>query len=502
MANLFNSIRVPKLKTNKFNLSHDVKMSGRFGKLMPFMCVPTLPADRFIGNTEALVRFAPLTAPIMHNINVYTHFFFVPMRLVWDNWQAFITGGEDGLESPSYPRIQLPNGSPEPFLQNRSLADYLGFPTVNDGSVIRKNDSLDLLPFKAYQLIWNEYYRDQNLQEEVDIDKEKDGIHDFSSYRYLLQLQNRSWKKDYFTSALPFAQRGGDVSLPIYGEAEVTLTGQNGNIVNGQLQSAQLANMISGVNMNDAQSATINELRRAIKAQEFLETAARGGSRYIEQIFSFFGVRSSDARLQRPQFIGGGKSPVQISDVLQTSETSSSSPQASPSGHALSVQNSHSFNFYCEEHGYIIGIMSIMPQPCYQQGLPRVFSKFDRLDYYWPQFAHLGEQEIKEKEIFYDISSSSTSADNLTFGYTPRYAEYKKINSSVHGDFRDQLSFWHMGRIFENAPLLNSDFLTDVETAANRCFAVQSGDYDKIWINIHNNLRALRKMPKYGTPMF
>lgn len=547
-SSLFSSVRIRKPKKNRMNLSHNNKLTMKFGDLVPILCVPTLPGDTFKCNSELLVRFAPMLAPIMHEVNVYTHFFFCPNRLVWDDWKLFITGGETGEEAPVYPRIRFSSDTPENLLQwftTGMLPDYLGFPVLKKGQTIADRNfiELDALVFRAYNLIWNEYYRDQNIQPEVDIRKDHSGIEDMrTSLIQLISLRQRCWKKDYFTSALPFPQRGDDVELPLQGTADLiydptehsvmdtvtnrtTTTGtvtsraypdgnpglfvgnDPGNLLGEtNIDSSIISPLIKGVDLSNVSSATINELRRAIKAQEFLETAARGGSRYIEQIYSYFGVRSSDARLQRPEFLGGGKSPVVISDVLQTSQTTTGeggSPQASPAGHAVSVQNSHSFKFFCEEHGFIIGIMSIMPKPAYQQGLNRLNTKFDRLDYYWPQFAHLGEQEIKGSEIYYDLSKPHDSLHtDQTFGYTPRYAEYKFMNDSVHGDFRDSLNFWHMGRIFSDAPGLNTSFLTDVKSTANRVFAVQDNTFDKIWVNCHHNLVALRPMPKYGTPMF
>lgn len=594
MANIFNSIRIRPPKRNRFNLSHDVKLTAKFGKLIPILCQDCLPGDVYKMNSEILVRMAPMLAPIMTKVNVYTHFFFVPKRLVWSHWKEFITGGETGEESPLYPRLQLltstvsshtPNADFNSFHPG-SLADYLNFPVApakkSDGSWLwiypGTSVELDALPFRAYQLIYNEYYRDQNVDPEVDIRKDVDGLMQVSGNPYtgdksvnyeLMKLRDRSWQKDYFTSALPFAQRGDEVTLPLQGEAEIVygngkvrtsgepidtvissldeksganlqLRGVNSQPISSNLLDLKLSGtssvyagslinpndtgavvtsdphihtlvntddlkkFISGVDLSSASSTTINELRRAIKAQEFLELSARAGSRYIEQIYAYFGVKSSDARLQRPEFLGGGKSPIMISDVLQTSQSTETSAQANPSGHGVSVQNSHSFKYACEEHGYIIGIMSVMPKAAYMQGLPRQYSKFDRLDYYWPQFAHLGEQEILNKELYYPYWQSpeqyAVSPDG-TFGYTPRYAEYKTAQDSVHGDFRGSLSFWHMGRIFGNAPQLNSAFLHNVEDAANRVFNVVDEDVDKLWCNIHHNLIALRKMPKYGTPM-
>lgn len=571
MANLFNSIRVRPPKSNRFNLSHDVKLTAKFGKITPILCQDCLPGDVFKLNTELICRFAPMVAPIMTEVNVYTHFYFVPKRLLWDNFKSFITGGEDGEDAPLYPRLRLSSSAPNDasrfgnLFHSGSLADYLNFPVLPKENWIHPSNQLDLdaLPFRAYQLIWNEYYRDQNLMDEVDIMKDVDGITVVSSSSKaslgLMQMRNRSWKKDYFTSALPWAQRGDEVELPLQGTADImynedssspyleggqinSITGYTGQfptsggalaaggtkglemaLGGGQWQpvnlgdgardtpngmyvnfsSQDLRDRIKGVDLSTASSATINELRRAIKAQEFLELAARGGSRYIEQIYAYFGVRSSDARLQRPEFLGGGKSRVAITDVLQTSQTTETSAQATPSGHAISAQRSHSFKFRCEEHGYIIGLMSIMPKAAYMQGLPRMYQKFDRLDHYWPQFAHLGEQEIKTNEIYCNPSlPPAQDKGDTTFGYTPRYAEYKYMMDSIHGDFRDSLSFWHMGRIFSDAPALNEAFLTNVEDAANRVFNVVDEDVDKVWINVHHNLKALRKMPKYGTPLF
>lgn len=559
-TNLFNSIRVRPPKRNRFDLSHGVKTTLKFGELVPILCQPVLPGDTFKLNTEILARFAPFQAPIMHKVKIYTHFFFVPNRLVWDNWKEFITGGEDGTSAPPFPRLVASASSTNSsYIDNGSLWDYLGLPSYDpnihvDGRVFYA----DALPFRAYQLIYNEYYRDENLTDPVEIGKDVDGnitLHASDKNdlgRNLMTIRKRSWKKDYFTSALPFAQRGDDVTLPLYGEASLDfnegqisrlrgdaideyrygtgglnmyqpangpatfiggkLVDSNGNdIVSGNdsalapddvkvgvdLNVGHLKNLISGIDLSNVSAATINEFRRALAAQNFLEAMARGGSRYIEQLYSIFGVRSSDARLQRPEYLGGGSSPVVISDVLQTSQSTEGNPLGTPGGHGVSVQQTHSFKRFFEEHGWVIGIMSVMPMPAYQQGMPRTFQKYDRLDYYWPQFAHLGEQEITEGEIFYQ---GYPDYDEELFGYTPRYAEYKYIPDSVHGDFRGNLSFWHMGRIFTAPPRLNDDFLTNVQDAANRPFSVEDTAFDKIWVNIHHNLKAMRKMPVYGTP--
>lgn len=556
--NLFNSIRINKPKRNAFDLSHDVKLSMNMGDLIPIFCEPVVPGDTFKVNTEILMRFAPLQAPVMHQMNVYTHFFFVPNRLIWDGWKDFITGGKrkgkEILDPPQYPYFEITPtsyGALGNKLLRGSLADYLGFPVGNDQKEFEKlfvtgssltnpenNVKLDLLPFRAYHLIWNEYYRDQNLSEEFDIRKEIPTVINGDYIRQLFSLRTRAWEKDYFTSALPWPQAGEDVVIPMKGEIDLTelepfhveVNGVSGNLVtskeNLQVDTRVVdaggvrANGITTNNTSDLRvllgtaertqdtlplngvtQATINELRRAIKAQEFLELSARGGGRYIEQIMSFFGVKSSDARLQRPEYLGGGKSPVVISDTQQTSQTTNGedgSPQGTLSGQAVSVQRSHSFKRFFEEHGYVIGIMSVLPRSAYQQGLPRKFTKFEREDYYWPQFAHLGEQEIKNSELYCSTSDNSNGGNSGTFGYTPRYAEYKYIPSRVCGDFRDTLAFWHMGRIFNGRPHLNENFVTF--KGDNRIFADKLDTTNKLWVNIHHNISALRPMPVYGTP--
>lgn len=548
--NLFNSVRLRKPKRNKFNLSHDVKLSCDMGQLIPFLCQDVIPGDTWRCSTESLVRFAPLIAPVMHRVNVYTHFFFVPKRLVWYGWKDFITGGQmkpgqtEPTTPPEYPRIRISTieGTSVSALNKYagigSLADYLGFPVrkdyINGNSVV-----YDALPFRAYQLIWNEYYRDQNLEDEIDISNysEYDGIHSTTYlFESLMNIRYRAWAKDYFTSALPWPQRGDDVTLPLTGNPDIefrvkpsggtgtqsqprfrktdgTPSSVSGNVVSNNAGIPSEINVGSDTSaygydpdgtlvadMTNVSAATIRELRRAIKAQEFLEVGATGGGRYIEQILAYFGVKSSDARLQRPEYLGGGKTPVVISDVVQTSETTANSPQANPSGNAVSYGKSNSFKRFFEEHGYVIGIMSVMPVASYQQGMPRQYTKFDRFDHYWPQFARIGEQEVDEREIYYNFQDSNGEPQGL-FGYAPRYAEYKFINSSVHGDFRDTLNFWHMGRIFDSAPKLNANFVRFQEGSADRVFAVQDAGYNHLWINIHNNINALRPMPKYGTPM-
>lgn len=518
MANIFQHVGINKPKRTKFDGGHEVKLSTNFAVLTPILCEPVVPGDVFRCNTEMFLRFAPLQAPIMHRINVFTHFFFVPSRLLWEDFKNFITGGEDGTEIPVYPRYNFPDTP----VAVGSLLDYLGFP-------IGMKNGIDALPLRAYQLIYNEYYRDQNLEEPVEFSLSSGivDINDDDNEYGIQSLRYRCFEKDYFTSALPFAQRGPAAIIPQSDVLDISLTdlvveaenlstdgadrnvviegGGTGNREVGFLSSddtfaattfGATGNVRFGGGVN---AATINDLRKAIQLQKWLERNARGGARYIEQILSHFGVVSSDARLQRPEYLGGGMSPVSIQGVVQNSasEGSTGTPQGNLSGMATAVGNTHQFTKYFEEHGYVIGIMSVMPRTSYQQGLPRKYQKFDKFDYYWPEFAHLGEQEVYNSELFY----TGTSRDQDTFGYQSRYAEYKSIQSSVHGDFRDTLNFWHAGRIFGNAPSLNADFVHLNPQSLDRLWAVGNNLSDqKIYVELYNDLKMIRPMPFLGEP--
>lgn len=605
MANgIFDSIKLGKGKRNSFDLSHEVKLSCNMGQLVPILCEPVLPDDTFKVDSEVMMRWAPMIAPLMHNVDVYVHYWFVPNRLVWDKWRDFITGGEDGKDSPSYPRVRI-NSGVTGHLSPGGLADYLGFPSY-EGSDATKVAFFDALPFRAYNLIWNEFYRDQNLEPEIDIMKDVSGIHEVRGYEAeygggtatydkvqaidrFFALNNRAWEKDYFTSALPWTQRGDTVRLPLTGEIDITAVGDDtlnavsvesvvdvnkvssnaplgfttppstsgslgsGSVINdgtsssrdliqqsvseggsgtsvsttsvkltgvgrGTIPMDDIAARLKGVS-ETAQSTTINELRRSYALQRWLERNAFGGARYIEQILAHFGVKSSDARLQRPEYLGGGKCPVRVSQVLQTSESTDESPLGTMAGHGLAVGKTNKFKKYFEEHGYVIAIMSVIPRSSYSQGIPRKFLKFDKLDYAWPEFAHLGEQEVMNKELYYDFAEDSgsnldnTNQDyiaNRAFGYQSRYSEYKQCPSRVCGDFKTTLDFWHLGRLFDSRPNLNGNFVQVTPDDAKRIWAVEhlvdkeTGEkipIDHMWVMINHRIKALRQLPYYGTPI-
>lgn len=529
MANkLFSRIPLRRPKRNIFDLSHDVKLSLDMGQLVPIYVEDIVPGDTFKVRTEIMLRFAPMLAPIMHRVNVYTHFFFVPYRLLWKDWEDFITGGRTGTASPVFPYSVLSDSG---VIKQGTLFDYLGLPS---GQSLPIGYSFSTLPFYAYQLIYDQYYRDQNLEKPfvedslpISSGSKTRTIGQLNSSSGIFSVRYRAWEKDYFTSALPWAQRGGEVNLPLAGNAPIDVlyaaSGQPiGHLggVTGTGGSANLSNVtITGAttsipssthvkmqaNLNEASTVTINDLRRSIKLQEWLEKNARGGARYIEQIFSHFGVKSSDARLQRVEFLGGGKTPVVISEVLQTSGTpsanssSAETPLGTMGGHGVSVGSTHEFTKFFEEHGIVMGILSVVPKTAYQQGTPRMFTKYDKFDYYFPEFAHLGEQEIKNQELY---TTNDAAYNAGTFGYTPRYAEYKYRESRVCGDFRSTLNFWHLGRIFSSAPNLNSAFVHVHPSSLNRIFAVTDDNTQHLWCQVYHDIKAVRPMPKFGTPMF
>lgn len=565
MANIFDSVKIKNRKRNKFSLSHSAKLSTEFGRLTPILCEPVLPADQFSVNTTLKVRFAPMTLPVMERFKAYVHYWFVPNRLLWDNWEDFITGGETGVEDLQHPYPVIPM-SPDTMdfaggsllsknFEEGSLFDYLGFPAhvgdfsqAEQGNIQRHPKYFDALPFKAYQLIYNEFYRDQNLEGALDIHTELDGLQgrdlddDQAFLNGLMSIRYRAWKKDYFTSALKDPQRGPEVTLPlsgfairgnsddifVYSDRVQNEDGSHRSIMRshssgGDLQFLRVGDsfvndeklLIEGsVNSDDIantmeldapRSASINELRRGFALQRLYELAARVGGRYVENILGNFGVFAGDTRMQRPEYLGGSVVPIYVGDVLQTSETTEDgTPLGMPAGVAGALGSAKAFSRTFKEHGWIIGILSILPEATYMQGIPRKFLKRDRLDFAWPLFANIGEQEIQSQELYFEFGASDE--ENMQgFGYTPRYAEYRFGLNGVHGDFRGSLQGFHDARVFDSRPALNKEFVhvkpTGNQTGLNRIFAVTSEDYDHLWVHLYNDILVRRKLPKYGTPI-
>jgi hypothetical protein len=508
--NLFNSIKLQRPKKNVFDLTHDVKLSAEMGNLTPILTLECVPGDKFDIGCESLIRFAPMIAPVMHRMDVSMHYFFVPNRILWDGWEKFITGNDE-LVSPF---ITSDNFEPQyvaSYPTSAKTADYLGVPPPPDFGTVT---NINALPFAAYQCIYNEYYRDQNLIEPVNY-KLTDGNNNPSAARFreLTTLRKRAWEHDYFTASLPFAQKGAAVDIPLgtittpwtkvagknsSGSPDVVAASGTYDVDAGV--PSPLTNGLYVPSQNaEVEPTTINDLRRAFRLQEWLEKNARGGTRYIESILTHFGVKSSDKRLQRPEYITGVKSPVVISEIVNTTGQDGGLAQGNMAGHGISVSSGRSGSYYCEEHGYIIGIMSVMPKTCYQQGIPKTFLKNDNLDYFWPSFAHIGEQAVQNNEIY-----AYTSTGEDTFGYVPRYAEYKYMPSRVAGEFRNDLDFWHLGRKFDTQPALSGEFVSCTPT--KRIFAVLEGPgseaTDSLYCHVLNKIKAVRPMPKFGTPMF
>lgn len=494
---------------NSFDLSHEHLLTCNMGTLIPCLNMEVTPGDIFRWDADMFLRLMPLVAPMMHSVDVYMHCFFVPSRLVFDKFEDFITGGRLGNDETLWPYVTSPAGG----FAVGSLADYLGLPTGVAGLQV------SALPFRAYNLIFNEFYRDQNVSNPVPIST--DAGEDTSTELY---IQHRAWKKDYFTGTLPWAQRGDATYLPLGVSAPVVRThdgaepwfsaqdnsavdkplfigdqDQEGKpiMVNAGTSGQHLkwsTNTGLSTDLTAATALSINDLRLATQIQRFKEKNARGGARYIEWILSHFGVRSSDARLQRPEYLGGGRCPISVGEVLQTSSTDATSPQGNMAGRGVSGMSAPQFTKYFEEYGYIIGILSVMPKAMYQQGIDRMWTRKTRYDYPLPVFAHLGNQAVLNKELY----AQGTAADENTFGYQERYEELRRVPNKVHGQFRSTLNYWHLGRIFDTLPQLNWAFIQC--KPSKRVFSVTDQSKDCCIVQIRHNIQAIRPFPKFGEP--
>ena len=507
------------IQRSTFDRSHGLKTTFNAGELVPIYVDEALPGDTFSCNLTAFSRLATPIHPTMDNAFMDSHFFAVPIRLVWDDFEEFMgetktykAAGTDRLDgtpdftvaAPVPPTITA-GGSGE---AEQSLSDYFGIPT--------KIAALEFsaLWHRAYTLIWNDWFRDENLQAPKTILTTSGA--DATTYALL----NRGKKHDYFTSALPWPQKGADVTLPLGVSAPITMDGvqdvgyadimTSGGSVQSTLTTGGSGGQVYSTtrdtadgsllyaDLTDATSSTINQLRLAFATQKFLEIQARGGSRYIEVIKNHFNVTSPDARLQRPEYLGGGSSPVNISPVAQTSSTDATTPQGNLSAIGTTVLSGHSFTKSFTEHTIVIGMVSVRTDLTYQQGLNRMFSRETIYDYYWPTLSTIGEQAVKNKEIY----AQGTSADETTFGYQERYAEYRYKPSSITGKFRSNatgtLESWHYAQEYASLPLLGDSWIQVTDTNVQRTLAVASEPqfiFDSLF-----KLKCTRPMPVNSIP--
>lgn len=510
------------MKRAKHSLSHYKLLSCDMGELVPVGLVEVLPGDTIQQATSALIRVAPLLSPVMHPVHVRIHHWFIPHRIIWDEWEDFITGGPDGDSTPDFPVVVSP---PSTGFAVGSLADYMGIP------VGVPNLEVSALPFRAYGLIWNEWYRDQDLQNPRPLSKLSgtDSTTDVS-------LANVSWEKDYFTSSRPWPQKGPDVTIPFAGEGlvvpksgatnlDVTATYRTsvsgnktlqinhpsldgsssgqvtvqqvpgaGSTAAGQVQtrvSLTPADMAArlGVDLSGVSATSINDLREAFAIQRYQEARARYGSRYTEYL-RYLGVRSSDARLQRPEYLGGGRQTIQFSEVLQTGPDTDGDGVANLRGHGIGALRSNRYRRFFEEHGYIVTCLSVRPKTIYTQALHRTWNRRVKEDFFQKELQHIGQQEVLNKELY----AAHSSPDGV-FGYQDRYDEYRRSESMVCGEFRTTaLDHWHYARIFSTPPALNADFVKALPT--KRVNAVQTEDV--LYLMVNHSIQARRLVASTG----
>lgn len=535
----FNPTRID-MSRSRFDRSSSYKTTFNVGDLIPFYVDEILPGDTFTIDTSKVVRMQTLLTPIMDNIYLDTYFFFVPNRLTWEHWRQLM--GEN-TQSAWLPQIEysVPQiTSPEGGWNVGTIADYMGIPTGVS------NLSVNAMPFRAYALICNEWFRDENLSDPLNIPVSDATVVGVNTGNYITDVAKgglpfkASKYHDYFTSCLPAPQKGPDVTIPIGSlEAIPVVTGDthdgssqplhfggnfasNTNYDLGISSNASRSTTFSGVtggssvfngpkiypdNLWTSQvesgslaMATINQLRTAFQIQKMYERDARGGTRYIEILKSHFGVTSPDARLQRPEYLGGNRIPININQVVQNSSTSDTSPQGNVAAYSVTSDSHSEFTKSFVEHGFIIGLMVARYDHTYQQGLERFWSRKDRFDYYWPVFANLGEQAVLNKEIF----AQGTDKDDEVFGYQEAWADYRYRPSRVTGEMRSSyaqsLDVWHLADYYQTLPSLSDSWIREDSKTVNRVLAVSDNVSAQLFCDVFIRCFATRPMPLYSIP--
>lgn len=503
------------MKRNKFSLSNYKLLSANMGQIVPIGLQEVLPGDTFQHSTSAFIRLAPLVTPVMHPVHVKIHHFYCPSRLLWtrsmdgeaNGWESFITGGEDGDDDSIYPTITPPEGG---FPKN-SLADYFGIRPQTEGVPI------SALPFRMYAKIYNEYYRDQDLIDKLEIEYDE-GEDDVTN----LDLQLAAWEKDYFTSSRPWEQKGPTITIPLTGDAPVTIdrvpnaaaaewyndgtdvkpsvNGNAGINASGRLYrenntvglSMDPRGGLSGVaNLSGVAAVDMNDLRAAMSLQRMAEARARFGSRFTEYL-AYLGIRSSDARLQRPEYLGGGKQTIQFSEVLQTAE--GDDPVGTMRGHGLGVMRSNRYRRFFEEHGFVMSLMIARPVAIYADGLHRMWLRRSKEDFWQRELEHIGQQQIFNAEVAYQHPLGLAS-----FGFQDRYDDYRRADNTVAAEMRNLLASWHLARLFPSdpalQPALNKTFV-ECDPAVSRIFA--SSATQQMYVMARHSLQARRLLSKTG----